>query len=417
MSLGVVGQYFMEFKIGDSVIPITIDSLNYMDVFEGIDRFLPTINLSFDDNSGVLTHMMLSDTLNTLTVTFADDVYSDKIRSIEFDILRKNSTTDQGAQSVIELSGTMRVTNLFSPNKKRGWASKSAKNVLGIIANEIGVFSINIDPKVDVVGDFAQHNLTNAEYLDCLRGDLSGRSGGSGFYIFFDCPSEILEQGTYVGEYIEKSLGAYSPRINVVSIETMLANKVKYIFVSSEKDVYDDKTHEYPIFNFEPVDDGNLLSHAGVKEKSYSYFDFINGERVSSTIAINDRDTFVSLSDYIMTTDVSTSVSDDFLGRNSGSVESNGVLNDYLKRVNDCVGVWLTTRGITDIYCGDIIQVVYIQGMADDELYSYIYSGYWLVTRVIHHFDSRYVTKLLLKRPGFDTDTETSFLKSTNRKK
>jgi len=78
--------------------------------------------------------------------------------------------------------------------------------------------------------------------------------------------------------------------------------------------------------------------------------------------------------------------------------------------------MWITTIGLSNMTPGKVVQVFFPHGADAGNLYSYQYSGYWLVERVVHNIGDTFMTKLLLTRNGLDTDKETTLLKSTNKR-
>ena len=93
------------------------------------------------------------------------------------------------------------------------------------------------------------------------------------------------------------------------------------------------------------------------------------------------------------------------------------IKSSYGNRLINLVKMWITTQGLPNAVPGQTVQVFFPHGATGEDLYSYQYSGYWLVERVVHNFGDAFITKLLLTRHGLDTDKETSLLPAIKKKK
>jgi hypothetical protein len=173
-----------------------------------------------------------------------------------------------------------------------------------------------------------------------------------------------------------------------------------------------------PIFEYYIFDNYKLYGIFGAREQKYSYFDYATSQYISNTERAQN---YTSLSDFFLidkndTTDSNeindTGRSNDFTSDFKGKIK-----NDYGNRLVSLAKMWITTQGLPNAVPGQIVQLFFPHGVAGDNLYSYQYSGYWLVERVVHNLGDTFLTKLLLTRHGLDTDKSTSLIPATLKKR
>jgi len=198
------------------------------------------------------------------------------------------------------------------------------------------------------------------------------------------------------------------------SLTEMVKDPVSYKFILKDKP-YEDRR---AIFSFYIYDNYKIYEVFASKKQSYSYFDF---DTSVFTEGEHDAQDFPSLTDYLLidendsedsNTITNTGRSNDFTSNFAGKVKGN-----YYNRLTDLVNMWIVVEGLPNATPGQVIEIFFPQGISADALYSYQYSGFWLIQKVVHNIGEGFMTKLLLTRQGLDTDKKTTLVKATKRRK
>ena len=248
----------------------------------------------------------------------------------------------------------------------------------------------DISSSLDYKLNLLQPNWTNAQFFNNLKETLIGKDGEYGFKSFIT---------TYNGKntFVFRALSE------------MIDDPVMYKFILSDTQ-YEDQN---PVLQYFIYDNYKMYGAFGAKAQGYTYYDYTNGVVVNST---ETAQTYTSLSDYFMIDESdtldsntlnATGRSNDFTADFSGMVKSS-----YGNRLVSLAKMWITTMGLPNISPGNIVQIFFPHGSQGTELYSYQYSGYWLVERVVHNMGDAFLTKLMLTRHGVDTDKNTSLMQA-----
>ena len=400
---GVAGNYYLRVQIGSQDILTNPQSFYALDVVEYIDRMLPAFTITFRDPTGFLTNKLFIDkSYSTMTLVFSNTVDATKSKDMKFRIYRRFPASYTGVANTITMTGLLDVPGLFSPTWQRGWNKKTISSILSQLATEMKIQNKDIDTFTEPIS-LVQPNWSNATLLRYLASRVINSNRDGGMFAFID---------TYAASTTNSKWAKGSARLTFKSLNSFLKQPSKYTFQVTKEP----PNNVMPIYNFEGVDNFELVNIMGVEKQRYNYFDYDTGKQVDDELVLQDEE-FKSLSKYIA---CDTALSEDGLSQDNCG-RTNELVPDfepvmrgkYFKKVNTLVKQWITTRGVTDIRCGDII---YIASAPPDvsQMMNYQYTGYWMVERVVHHISSTYMTKLLITRPGIDTDQKTTLLKATN---
>jgi len=392
----MLGNYYLQLRFGDTVIPISTSVLRELTIVQDYNKFLPEIRLRLDDASGILTHLAPFDkSMTTVYVEFAQDQSTDDKNGMTFTAYMKEPKGTQSTPAAeYDITGLLNINGLFAPDQTRGF-SGSIKTSIESVASELSVDSTDVSSSLDYSKNLIQPQWNNAQFLKYLKENLIGKAEEYGFKCFIT--SETLKT-----KFVFKSL-----------LE-MIRNPISYKFM-----LYDQPYEDYnPILEYYPYDNYKLYGAFGTREQDYSYFNYTTGELVSSS---ENATNYLSLSDYYLidqndTTDNNTinetGRSNDFTSNFHGPVKSS-----YGNRLIGLSKMWITSKGLPNIQPGQTVQTFFPQGAMGGNLYSYGYSGFWAIERVVHNMGDVFLTKLLLTRQGTDTDKNTTLVRATSKKK
>ena len=393
---GIAGNYQLRIQFGEQDIDWTPMSFTAIEVFEYIDRMLPSFRVTFKDPTGFLTNKLMIDaTRGQLRLVFSGAWDMAKEKDMSFRVYRRfaEKLTDVG--NIITMTGLLDAPGLFSPSWQRGWSKTAVTAILGQLAAEMKLTNTDFDTFTKPI-TVVQGNWSNITFLQYLANRLVNSNGAGGMFCFVDVPAaRDGSKASFAG-----------PRLTFKALKSFLTKApVKKFQVTKEA-----AAGNIPIYNFEVVDNFEVLNAIGIGKQVLQYFDYETGMQKDVTVGL-DETLAPSLSKYIncdagLETD---GVSMDDIGRTNDFVKDPMpvVRGKYEKRINSLVQQWVTVPGLTDICCGDIVQIDPAVVAASD-LMSHQYTGRWMVSRIVHHISSTYMTKLLLTRGGIDTDEWTT---------
>lgn len=392
----MIGNYHLIIKFGGVVLPLTTSILRELTIIQDLNKLVPEFRFRFDDNTGAVTHIAPFDrNMSSVQIELAEATDSDDKNVFDFLVyIREPKAGQSTPTSEYDVTGLLDIGKLFSPSVSRGF-SGNISTTLETIAAELGADSTDIDVALNYEKNILQPYWNNAQFLNYLQDNLLGVGGEYGFKCFMK-------------NYKSKKV------FMCKSLSQMITDPVSYKFILNDT-AYED---QLPIFEYYIYDNYNLYGIFGMRTQSYSYYDYDNSEYVLDGEVVQD---YTSMTDFFMIdksdpvynnvsvdTGRNNDFSDDFTGR---------VKNCYGNRLINLVKMWITTKGLPNAVPGQSVQVFFPHGAEGDDLYSYQYSGYWLIERVVHNCGDQFLTKLLLTRHGLDTDKATSLLKAEKRKK
>jgi len=392
----MIGNYHLIIKFGENVVPLSTSILRELTIIQDFNKMLPEFRLALDDASGLMTHVAPFDrNMSEIEIECAKDYETDDKNVFEFLIYsREPSSTQSTPASEYDISGLLDIKKLFTPDTSRGF-SGSIKSTLETLAAELNVDSTEIDVSLDYEKNILQPSWSNAQLFSYLTSNLSGVGGEYGFKCFVKTEKN-------------KKILVFK------SLTQMITDPISYKFFLNDT-AYED---QLPIFEYSIFDNYNLYGVFGDRTQSYGYYDYDTSEYVNNSLVVED---FTSLSDFFLIdgSDTLDSSQVTSTGRtNDFHIDFTGkIKNGYGNRLVNLTKMWITTQGLPNAVPGQTVQVFFPHGAKGEDIYSYQYSGYWLVERVAHNFGDAFLTRLLLTRHGLDTDKETSLLPATKKKK
>ena len=357
-----------------------------------MNKFLPEIRLRIDDATGAFTHIAPFDRgMSRISIEFAVDQDTKDRNSFTFMVYIREPQSNQATPATeYDVTGLLDVNKMFSPDYARGHSGNIKTNLENIALKEIGVSAADVSSSLDYTKTLIQPHRTNAQFLKYHKENLIGKNGEYGYKCF-------------VKSYMMKTYFVFK------SLLEMIRDHVSYKFMLNDTK-YEDR---YPIFEYGIYDNYKLYGAFGVKQQDYSYFNYTTGTFVH---AIETATNYLSLSDFYLIdqNDLSdsnemqaTGRSNDFTSNFAGLIKSS-----YSNRLLNLTKLWITTQGLPNIQPGQTVELFFPQGATGDNLYSFQYSGYWLVERVVHNMGDVFLTKLLLTRNGVDTDKKSTLLRA-----
>jgi len=393
----MIGNYHLIVKFGEIIVPLTTSVLRELTIVQDMNKILPEFRLRIDDNSGALTHVAPFDrNMSSVYIECALDYTTDDKNAFNFLVyIREPGGVQSTPTNEYDVSGLLDVSGLFAPDVSRGFSGSIKTSLETVVKNEIGVDSTEISSSLDYSKNLLQPHWNNVQLFNQLKEYLLGRNNEYGYKCF-------------VKNYKFKKVFTFR------SISEMMADEVSYKFILNDTKFQD----QLPIFAYYIFDNYKLYGVFGTRKQDASYYDYTNSQYTSYSENVTD---YYSMSDFyaIDKSDSSDNNEINDTGRsNDFTLDFKGkVKGEYGNRLASLVQMWITTQGLPNAVPGQTVQIFFPHGAASDNLYSYQYSGYWLIERVVHNLGDAFITKLLLTRQGLDTDKNTSLLSATNKKR
>jgi len=379
----LVGNYNLEIKIGNVLVPVQPQMIEELTISQDIDRIVPTFTLRIKDSTNLLGLIVPHDKeSNTVSLTFSRSGIAEERNEFIFSVKRRR-TLSSGSY---EVDGILSISGLFTPYRNRVLSGNLKTTIENIATRELGVKETEVGSSLNYVKTVLQPYWDNAFFLQYLRQRIQGRSGETCYYCF-----------------IKNVQGV--PILVFKSIEELLLSEISYKFIIGAKP-YEDF---FPVSDYRIFDNSQFRAFFNSKHANYRYFDYTAGEYKSSTLT--EIDNCPSLSEYyLVDEDDDTNKSVSFFGR------SNDFTNDFSGRIGqqfydavlNSVNMWISTWGTENIFPGDVVKVLFSEALNRGSLFIYQHSGNWMVKRVVHILGSSFMTNLLLTRCGVDTDIDTT---------
>jgi len=392
LSMIVTGNYILNIKINNIVIPIEPQKIEELTITQDIDRFLPVFKLRVDDPTGIFTHVIPFDkSSNSISIEIARGANHDNLNEFKFTVERR-ACKEEGKY---EISGMLDIKNLFSSSKCRSFTGNLKTNLENLALNELEVSKTEIGKSLDYDKTVLQPYWDNGVLLRYLKNNVLGNNNEAGYNCFI---KNIKGKTTFVFK----------------SLDELYASAIQYKFIVGP----DALKNHYPIYTYKIYDNSELITDYGAKLQKYTYFNYDTGENVDDSISVED---FTSLTNYFLINDDDISDSTFFnrLGRsNSFTSDFDGkVRNSYYNRLGRLISMWASTQGLENIAPGDMVRVIFGEMLQRKNLFLYQHTGYWMVKRVVHIIGQSFLTNFLLVRNGIDTDKENTLMKATKKKK
>jgi len=387
-------DYHLLVKFGEVVVPVTTNNLRELTIVQDLNAFLPEFRLRLKDVSGSLTHVIPSDkNINDIFIEIGSSPSGIDKNSFQFVAYDKKPIGDQSNPSTMyDVTGLLDIPMMFAPSRSRAHSGNISSSLSSVALSEFQVDSTEISPSLAYSKTLLQPQWSNIQFLKWLRENVIGRNSEYGFKCF-------IKRENSKTVFVFKSL------------KELTEEPISYKFV-----VNAEASHDYlPVFKYSIFDYYKLYGSFASKKQEYGYFDYDTSEFVTREEQSQD---YTSLADYWLIDGNDSEDSDAIvdLGRSNSFTSDFGgrVKSSFSNRLMSLAKMWITTIGTSGAVPGQIVQIFFPHGSRSGGLYSYQYSGYWLVERVVHNIGEVFITKLLLTRNGVDTDKSTTLVKSTN---
>jgi len=394
MSIGIAGNYVLRMKFGTQDIPIVPSAFEDFSIIQDYNRLLPYFQLQLADTTGGLTHLIPFDKeMTRVSVQVGTLDGSNVTNTFSFQAFRRFPEAINMAATHYDIQGLLNVPNLFTPTFCRAVNGSVYDFLYDIATKEMLADRTDISESLKVNKLILQPKWSNIElfrYLNRMLGD----DGGYSFTPYF---------------YVKNGEMTFAFK----SLEDMCVSDPSYKFIIADKPFND----YLPVADYAIYDNYQALGLKGVVKQDYGFFDYEAGTWLEGADSYQD---YLSLSDYFQWDWQDHLDSDPIYdtGRTNDFTQNFGgrVRGEYYKRLNNMVKMWIHTWGLPNCVPGQVVKVLFAQGLQVGNLSSYQYSGYWLVERVVHSFGDTFTTKLLLTRAGVDTDQFTSMITPVRRK-
>lgn len=392
--LEVSGNYFLQIKFGDTEIPINTQCLLECSIIQDLNKLLPSFRMRFADATGILTHIAPFDkSMNSIYVVVGKSTGDSELNNFLFKIYSRNPEKIGHSGTIYDIDGLLDVSNLFVPKHSRA-SSGTIKSWLGQIAQtEFNADRINISNSLELEKVIIQPKWTNATLFRDLKNRLFGADNDSCYKIFFTMHNGALN-------------------FNCMSINDLSQQQSEYKFVIGDAPIQD----YYPAVSYKIYDNYMTLGLLAGRTQSYSYFDYDNSVFMNTN---ENTNAYLSLSDYfLIDSNDAVDSSEMHFGRSNEFDQQfvGRARSSYYGRLNDLTKLEIDTWGLPNIMPGNIVQVIFGQGIIGGQMSSYQYSGFWMVERTILTLGATMFTRLILTRNGIDTDRKTSLLPASKKK-
>jgi hypothetical protein len=389
----VSGNYILNIKIGDVIIPIEPQKIEEFTITQDIDRLLPVFRLRVADPTNALAHVIPFDKIsNSIGLEIARGSSYDNLNEFKFVVKRRQCLED----NKYEIAGILDVDGLLSPERCRSLTGNLKTSLEDIASEELEITDLEVGTSLNYDKIVLQPHWTNAKLLGYLTKNVIGIGNEAGYHCFI---KNVKGKTTFVFK----------------SLNEMYLTPIKYKFIVGP----DTFQNHYPILAHRIYDNSGLITDYGAKSQTYNYFDYDTGKYVNNSISVDDFQP--SLTKYLLINDDDTCDRTPYshLGRsNRFTSDFEGrVRNNYYNRLGQLINMWASTYGLENIAPGDIVQVIFGEMLHRKDLFIYQHSGLWMVKRVVHLVGQSFLTNLLLVRSGIDTEMDTSLMKASAERK
>jgi len=395
-----VGNYQINIKFGDVLVPILPQMIEKLTITQDIDRVFPTFSLAVKDAPGLLGEVVPFDkNLNNMDIEIARGTNPDDFNSFNFHVKRRKVYSDR----IYEVEGLLNIQGLLSPIKQRVLTGNVKANIETVVNDELEITKTEVGASLDYDKIILQPFWNNIKLFRYLKDNLIGSNNECGFYCFV---KNVKGKRTFVFK----------------SMNELFLSPVSYKFIVAHKQ-YETKTKEglpevfYPVSEYKIFDNSQFMSDFAAKMQQFYYFDYDTGTIVDSSINIEDCP---ALPEHFLIDNDNDIQGFMFprLGRTNDFTSNfqGRVRNSFYRRATEFIHMWISTWGLENISPGDIVQVIFSEAMQRGKLFLYQHSGYWMVKRVVHIVGATFMTNLLLTRCGIDTDIATTLMEAPKRK-
>jgi hypothetical protein len=389
----LLGNYTLDVRVGDNVIPVSPQMIQELTITQDIDRLVPTFNFRISDATGLLGEVVPFDKeSNQISLRFSRFQTSNSLNEFQFLVKRRRPLGDKS----YAIEGVLDVPNLFSPKKTRTLIGNIKGNLEDIAIDELGVAGTEIGESLNYDKTILQPSWTNGFLLRYLRDRLVGTGNTGCFFCFIK---------------------------NVESDKVLVFKSIDELYladVGSNKFIIGAQPYEdfMPVSEYRIYDNSALLTSLLGRTETYNYFNYETGEYKQGSINLADCP---SLSDfYLIDSDNDTAIesirsmgcgnafTSDFIGE---------VRNKFYKHATGFIHMWISSWGVENLSPGELVQVHFADAFRQGNLSIFQHSGLWMVKRVVHILSNSFMSNILLTRCGIDTDMNTTLLPALQARK
>jgi hypothetical protein len=392
---GIKDQYFLRLKFGEDDIPINSSIMNIFSIIQDSNKFLPSAQISLKDSSGILTHMVPSDSrMNKVRVEIGYGMEDKPANSFDFSVIRRKPRGQTTDSATLEINCLLNTADyLFGKSSCRSFNGSIKDTLTSIAINDLKLDEVDISPSLDYSKLIIQPHWTISQLLLYLEERLEGKEGETGYKCFIKRDNH-------------KSILVFR------TLDELIAKKRIYKFIVNQEAIEDN----IPVLSYSIFDNYKMFGLFSSKKQAYGYFDYTNSEYVTGE---NDALDSLALSKCFLIDKDDSETSDRIINTGTNSDFTNNFTgltnNNYKNRLNGLLKMWITTPGMANLTPGQTVQVAFGRGTGMIEEYQY--SGYWLVERIVHSFGDTYLSNILLTRNGVDTREKTTLLEATTLKR
>lgn len=358
-------------------------------IVQDINKVAPAFRMVVIDDRGDLTHLNVLDSnsryfeIMIRPISEEDERY--KGNEYRFRVYRVKPKSIWSVSNLFDVVGLLDVEGLYEPTRGRGF-NTTMGDILEQLASEMNLETEISADLYDESFVLVQPEMTNAEWMKDISEYLYSK--GYGYKIFIK-----VREGRKI--------------LTVKSLNDFFRGAVRQAFILNDEPIQDAQ----PIFAYQIYVNDAVRN---VLPSEYGYYDYENGQYVRTSVNLDE---YLSLEDYIAvdTRDSDLRSSIKYFGRTiEGMDTSEMAKSHYYGHIPDLVKMWIETWGIPNLCPGDIVKVIFPQ---IGENIGYVFSGLWMIERVVQEFGKTWRTRLLLTRGSVDVDTtqrKTSLVKANN---
>jgi hypothetical protein len=386
------GNYTLNVTIGGKTVPVYPQMIQEMTVTQDIDRLLPTFKMVLHDATHILSEIAPYDkTANVVGLEFTRSEDLSNLNLFEFDVKRRRVLNGD----TYEVEGLLRVPTLLTKQRSRVFTGDLKAKLESVASEDLGIKDMEVGSSLSIDKTFVQPSWTDARMFSYLKDNLLGNDGEAGYYCFI---KNVRGRQVFTFK----------------SIDELFAGTVAANLIVGYK-AYEDFI---PVSDHRIYDNSQLLADFGASQQDYSYWDYTNGQCVTSTVSLSDCPALSEF--YLVDSDRETDSlmlmgagrSNDFSSNFQGRIK-----NMFFRKNTEVIHMWAGTWGLENVSPGDLVRVVFSEAMGHGELFVYQNSGYWMVKRIVHILGSTFMSNLLLTRCGIDTENSTTLQEATLRKR
>lgn len=410
-------NYFLKTKIKG------LDVEPYGQVFKLIVRewifdVLPRVEMELLDGGRFTEQYPLEDLdeieIELNNIKSNDPVVKATFQLNDYEIKYTGLDTGNSEQTIINLTGFLKNTNIFFPIHNRAFSRKNSNDVLSQIVseNEDLKFVSRIKPKDNM--NWIQSNQTNAQFINhILEHSYLRRDDIQFFYTDRNSNSVYTSLNTEIDRNVKIKNYVYNPNANLLTSSNLTQQELdRRLEIEKEE-----SPNTNYFFNYQYKNIAGTNTKKGSYGTSYNYFDIQKKESNIFNKIVTDikKLTKNSLKNKDNVGKIVSHINHGFI--DSSNVHLNYieacVQNEYLKNEFFSSYLILYTRPDNTVNLFDVIDVKIPSNLKIDDNVNDIYSGKYIVGGILHHVENKKLFDdiLILFRNGLNVS---GFIKEGN---